>query len=118
MIGIYFLKKNKEVVYVGQSIDIERRVKEHSKEKEFDDYSYIECDKSLLNSMEQSFILQYNPKLNIAKYEISTIPKKIYPCSDKILRVPVNIHKIATKKADENGMTLKGYITHLIKSAK
>ena len=40
MIGIYLLKKKDKVVYVGQSINIEQRIKKHKKsEKKFDDYT-------------------------------------------------------------------------------
>lgn len=69
MVGIYFLKKEDEIVYVGQSINIHRRVEQH-KDKDFDDYSFIECEKSLLDCTEEFYILKCNPKYNKRRFEI------------------------------------------------
>jgi len=75
-IGIYFLKKNNIVVYVGQSIDIETRVKTHKRcLKDFDSFDYVECKKEILNSTENYFILFYNPILNKKKFELKTFKK-------------------------------------------
>jgi len=74
MVGVYLLLKSKKVVYVGQSVDIERRIKEHRADnKDFDDYSIVQCSKELLNTTEEAFILQHNPILNIRKAEITII---------------------------------------------
>lgn len=73
--GVYFLKKDNKVVYVGQSVDIHRRIIEHKRVKEFDSYDFVECDKNLLDSTENSFIMHYNPILNIRKALINTSPK-------------------------------------------
>ncbi len=67
MTGIYLLKKNDEVVYIGQSIDIDRRVTEHKyrKEKDFDTHSYIKCSVDLLDNTEYAYIAKYSPKYNV-----------------------------------------------------
>lgn len=78
MVGVYFLKQNEKIVYVGQSVNIERRIKDHkNSDKVFDDYTYVECDKELLNSTEESFILQHNPVYNIRKATIKVYPESL-----------------------------------------
>lgn len=75
--GVYFLKKENKVVYVGQSVNINRRVEEHKKTKDFDSFDFVECDKDLLDCTENSFIMYYSPTLNIKKAEINTNSKII-----------------------------------------
>ena len=71
-IGIYLLKKNEEIVYVGQSIDIDLRIKTHKKEaiKEFDSIHIIKCSRENLDSAEAFYIHYYMPKYNKKLYEI------------------------------------------------
>lgn len=61
--GIYFLIKNKQIVYIGQSRNIAVRVTGH-KDKDFDSVSYVTCKKELLDITETLYILAYNPVLN------------------------------------------------------
>lgn len=64
-VGIYFLIRNDEVIYVGQSIDILNRVSKHRREgKVFDSYSFIECAKENLNLLESTYITALIPELN------------------------------------------------------
>jgi hypothetical protein len=58
-IGIYFLVRGNSVVYVGQSINILRRVEEHRRTKAFDSFAYIICDKSELNILESLYMLSF-----------------------------------------------------------
>lgn len=44
IIGIYFLIKKTKVVYVGQSINIEKRINSHKRNKNFDRVYTIECE--------------------------------------------------------------------------
>ncbi len=78
MIGIYLLKRNEEVVYVGQSINVYTRIKEHEKTKDFNSFEVLFCDRENLNSVEAFYILKYNPLLNKEKYLLSTsrVPNK------------------------------------------
>lgn len=41
--GVYFLFKGDDVVYVGQSKNILRRVGDHTETKDFDSFGYIVC---------------------------------------------------------------------------
>jgi len=64
--GIYFLIKNNNIIYVGQSIDIWSRVMTHSLdiEKDFDYFSCHFCDKPYLDELELKYILKFKPSLN------------------------------------------------------
>ena len=64
LIGIYFLWCYDDIVYIGQSIDILKRLYDHRKNKKFTSYSYIECDVKDLLSLEEKYIKTYNPILN------------------------------------------------------
>ena len=64
-VGIYFLIKDEEVVYVGQSIEIFRRIGKHRNEgKDFDSFAFIECEKSELDKLEAKYITALAPELN------------------------------------------------------
>ena len=60
---IYFLIKNNEIVYVGQSTRGIRRIYEHT-DKEFDYYNIIKVDKEELDLKETEAIIKFNPKYN------------------------------------------------------
>jgi excinuclease UvrABC nuclease subunit len=69
--GIYFLYDNDELVYIGQSISIQRRVWQHFhgdsriEQKSFNKYKFIEINEDeSLDKIELLFILEYNPKYN------------------------------------------------------
>jgi predicted house-cleaning noncanonical NTP pyrophosphatase (MazG superfamily) len=61
--GVYFLIKDDEIVYIGQSINIASRVASH-KDKDFDSMSFVACQKEELDILESLYILAYQPALN------------------------------------------------------
>lgn len=61
--GVYFLIKDSEIVYIGQSINIASRITQH-RDKEFDSVSYVACHRSELDILESLYILAYQPELN------------------------------------------------------
>lgn len=61
---IYFLIKNNEIVYVGQTIDLYARLSAHSREKDFDAYSFVECNIDELDALEILYIVKFKPKYN------------------------------------------------------
>ncbi len=61
--GIYFLIKDNEIVYIGQSVNIASRVADHTG-KDFDSVSYVACEQNKLDILESLYILAYQPKLN------------------------------------------------------
>lgn len=65
--GIYFLKHNKETVYIGESSCILARIGQHSKStKVFDDYSWLEVNDGdlAIKRIESSLINKHKPKYN------------------------------------------------------
>ena len=60
--GVYFLVNGDRVVYVGQSINILVRVREHSKHKDFDSFSFIRCEKKKLDVLESLYIHALRPE--------------------------------------------------------
>jgi len=71
--GIYFLCKNKEIVYIGKSLNITQRIGIHlfENEKDFDEVFYILYKKNTLDIIEFSLIRHFQPKYNL------TVPKII-----------------------------------------
>ena len=61
---VYFLVKNNDVVYVGQTIRFPYRMNGHIDEKEFDRVLYIPVEKSRLREVEEFWIKNLKPSLN------------------------------------------------------
>lgn len=85
--GIYLLIKEGRVVYVGQSVDIHRRVLAHKNEKSFDSYQVIPAPEPLLDDLETLLVLAYNPPYN------GCIPR-----SDMWASLDVITHRVDTDK--------------------
>lgn len=64
MCGVYFLIKGESVVYVGQSVNIAARLRDHQADKDFDSYSWIQCPRESLDVMESLYIHVLRPPLN------------------------------------------------------
>lgn len=62
--GVYFLIAGGEIVYVGQSTDVDSRVRQHALDKDFESYHYIEVDQENLNYVESFYIIKLKPILN------------------------------------------------------
>lgn len=64
--GIYFLIKDGQIVYVGQSINAMRRLTRHIDEgKDFDRFAVVSCPKDDMDKMERTFIAALAPKENM-----------------------------------------------------
>lgn len=85
IIGVYFLIKDREIIYVGQSVDILSRIDTHRAnpsprsypwcpstlpEKDFDSFAFIEIEETDLNVVERFYILVFNPRCNVASYKL------------------------------------------------
>ena len=68
LVGIYFLVKNKEVIYVGQSgFDVLARISKHRREgRDFDAYAFMQCDKDKVDEFESMYITALMPELNMS----------------------------------------------------
>jgi|OM-RGC.v1.015793613 predicted DNA-binding transcriptional regulator AlpA len=64
--GVYFLIKDDEVVYVGQSRKLLSRLGSHVRDNlgKFDSYCYIKCDEGKLDALESLYIHLIRPKMN------------------------------------------------------
>lgn len=121
--GIYFLIKKNEIVYVGKTKIGYKRILQHSNNKDFDSFNFIECLEKELDSLETYFILKYNPKYNKSLNEdfftlnyINTICKKIF--GNKNIRIIKKIIKenniIPIKKENGNHFYNKKQIKIII----
>jgi hypothetical protein len=65
-IGIYFLLKGSEIVYVGQSRTVYQRIETHKTDgtKEFDKACFFECSVEELDDIERTLIRAFGPKYN------------------------------------------------------
>lgn len=63
--NLYFLILEEEIVYVGKSNNVEGRLYDHRRNKEFDSYSVFECEseKDSLR-LEALAIMKYKPRYN------------------------------------------------------
>lgn len=65
--GIYFLIKSNEVVYVGQSVDVYSRIAKHRSDgKDFDSFAFLQCERNMLNDLESLYISALVPFMNSA----------------------------------------------------
>ena len=105
--GIYFLKQGDNIVYIGQSVNIHNRVKQHAIEntKVFDSFSYKIVDENLsLDDIEVEEIVKYRPKYNLTlpsnnKYTNISYVRDMFGKSICDIIEPVfNVIKIGKKK--------------------
>ena len=80
---VYFLLKDNEVVYVGQTAQGIVRPFSH-RDKDFDEIKIIYCEKELLNFYEDMFITKYAPHYNkqsnyAMKLSLQRVKNKIKP---------------------------------------
>lgn len=64
--GIYFLHRSGAIVYVGQAVNMRRRIADHVGEaaKRFDAVSCIPCPHHRLNELERMYISRLLPEYN------------------------------------------------------
>lgn len=62
---VYFLIKNDEIIYIGQTTRGTARVYSHYEDKDFDSYSLVPCEESELNDLAAKYIVKFNPRYNI-----------------------------------------------------
>ena len=76
--GIYFLIRNGEIIYIGQSTCVFRRVYDHLWAKKiFDSFSYIQCEEKMLDKLESLYIHFYQPPENGRNHDVVCAPLRI-----------------------------------------
>lgn len=63
---VYFLCKDKKIVYIGQSMCLNKRIETHQKEKDFNSVFFIPVPVSQLLEIEGAMIKHFRPPLNLA----------------------------------------------------
>jgi hypothetical protein len=75
--GIYFLIQDGEIVYVGKSIHIPLRLRDHKRNgKIYSHVFFVECQKEDLDELERHYIQTFLPRLNIALKRQAEIKKQ------------------------------------------
>lgn len=70
--GVYFLILNKEIIYIGMTNHVFRRINQHQNDgKIFDSFFYIKCQKEKCAELEKFYIKKFMPKFNIEHKENS-----------------------------------------------
>lgn len=62
--GVYFLIARHKVRYVGQSVNVESRLRDHQQRFEFDSVAYMPCESAILDRMESLYIHMLRPEWN------------------------------------------------------
>lgn len=92
---IYFLIKNNEVIYVGQSRNINQRMSQHNLDSDYTHYYITENRNEDIRKLESQYIKKFSPKDNTRGLGL---PTTIFPC-----KVNDNIYyKIKEKAVREN----------------
>lgn len=106
IMGVYFLLRGSEVVFVGQSADVLVRISQHwaEKEKKFDGYTVIECPADEQNLVQAHFICKFKPVHNSALPQqnmFKSLPqlKRVLGVDLRELKKFIRIHNIQ----DHNG---------------
>jgi hypothetical protein len=64
--AVYFLLRDGDVIYVGQSSDVMARISRHRREgKQFDSFAYMECEPEELDRLESLYINAFVPPENL-----------------------------------------------------
>lgn len=64
---IYALWKDRQIVYIGQTVNLETRLSAHRKEKDFDQYSFFKCgSRAQMENVESQLIAELRPSQNRA----------------------------------------------------
>jgi hypothetical protein len=67
---VYFLSRKGEVVYVGQTCDLESRVNSHRQQKRFDEVCFFEPDGDRVEHVEAALIKALRPPLNFSNFRL------------------------------------------------
>ena len=62
--GVYFLIQNEKIIYAGQSVNIISRVAAHKRNKEFERFAFVPCEREDLDVLESLYIHFLRPELN------------------------------------------------------
>lgn len=101
---VYKLFSGDSLIYIGQTVNLQSRLDDHSKNKVFDKVEYFYIDKEDVDCVEAYLIMEHNPPQNksvrsvlfsagrdaFAKKYSECVPHIIQDCCSKFLGEPVN----------------------------
>lgn len=90
---IYFLIRDDEIIYVGQTKDLNQRLSQHST-KGFDRYNFIVVDSNHADVIESLYIHSVNPEMN------SDMTHHALKFKTREKRAPLSIDRIAEMLCD------------------
>jgi hypothetical protein len=67
--GVYFLIESGRVQYVGQSVNIQTRLRDHAARFDFESFAYIEAERGILDKLESLYIHLLRPEWNGRFYD-------------------------------------------------
>lgn len=113
---VYFLYKDNELVYVGQTTAGIKRINahEHGKKSDFTEWTAIKVPPDLLDEVEAYFIIKYRPRYNtfIPFIEQKNNARRKLPT--RSITFQPKLLEYAEKAAEAKGMTLSEYLNELI----
>lgn len=74
---LYYLFKDDELIYIGQTVSLGSRVREHQKTKEIDSVYWKEVDADEVIMVERMCINYHSPTLNIEEDDSATLMRRI-----------------------------------------
>lgn len=74
--AVYFLIDNKEIVYVGQTHNLYKRIMQHT-DKKYNDLYWFPTEKTDLKTVEDYFIIAMKPKYNKTHEDIYKINENL-----------------------------------------
>ena len=80
--GVYVLRWQGRVMYVGQSIEVFSRLGQHSRRIMYDEVFFVRCEKGELNSIEQELIDKLKPELNLLRVKPHVAPQGLNSWSE------------------------------------
>lgn len=107
---VYFLIKNNEIIYIGQTIRIKQRIYEHLKEKDFDNYFCLYVSQDELLKKERFYIEKFTPKLNCKSFYYK---KFFFPKRDLYKNFPELTNEIYKKLLDYENIPYDKYLKSL-----
>lgn len=103
MKGVYFLLKGDDVIYIGQSADMETRIRNH-RDKDYD--AYVLIPSKHRKQLERKMIKLIKPCRNIVLFEDMT---------NFVLRLKPQIYEIISNVAAKQGVSIQTVIKETIR---
>ena len=105
---IYKYVRDGEIKYIGKTIDVKKRYKQHKSEKKFmdftqDDVFYFECNsKTQMDALEVVLINAYYPVLNIA----AKVAMRFNVCTNVISKDAIEWRRLSDNRLENNKRTI------------